>query len=310
MKSLLALSLATLTFAAAADTATVTPEIVAPGAISSTASEDCFSMTPDGKLAVFDIANGSSSTIVISRKVQGRWSKPEIAPFSGQWYDHDPAVSPDGRFVIFAAKRPAMAGGEPMGGLWRVDRKGDGWGTPWRLPDDVNVSPRIYAPSIAADGSVYFIRPGEDNILHIFRSQYRDGTYQPAVQQKLGDVTTHQKDPAIAPDESFVVFDTDQGGKKDQDRLFIAYKEGDHWSVPQDLGDAVNADNNPWGAHVSADGKTLYFNSDRSIKVSYPRTPGQARQDFERLMSWDDGESNIWSIPLAPYIAAHAAGKG
>jgi hypothetical protein len=39
----------------------------------------------------------------------------------------------------------------------------------------------------------------------------------------------------------------------------------------------------------------------------YPRTPEQAQKDFARLMSWDDGESNIWSIPLTPYIAAHAA---
>lgn len=309
MKSLLPLSLAALLCAGAAtpDTIDVTPEIFAPGTISGTASEDCFSMTPDGDTAVFDISNGSSSTIVISHKLKGVWSSPEIAPFSGQWYDHDPAVSPDGKFIVFPSSRPAKAGDKPTGGLWRVDRKGKGWGEPWRLPDDVNVSPRIYAPSITADGSIYFIRPGDDGILHIFRSQYKDGTYQPAVQQMLGDVSTHQKDPAIAPDESFVVFDTDQGGTKDQDRLFIAFKEGDHWGQPTDLGDGVNAGNNPWGAHVSADGKTLYFNSDRSIKVVYPRTPEQARKDFARLMSWDDGESNIWSIPLTPYIAAHAA---
>ena len=308
MKTTLILCLIGLSGAALAD-AGATPEIFAPGSISGIPSEDCFSMTPDGDTAVFDIANGSSSTIVISHKRNGVWSKPEIAPFSGQWYDHDPAVSPDGKFIVFPSKRPAKAGGEPVGALWRVDRKGDGWGEPWRLPDAVNVSPRIYAPSITADGSIYFIRPDDDGIQHIFRSQYKDGTYQPAVRQMLGDASTHQKDPAIAPDESFVVFDTDQGGKKDQDRLFIAFKEGDHWSAPVDLGDGVNADNNPWGAHVSADGKTLYFNSDRSIKVNYPRTREQAQQDFARLMSWDDGESNIWSIPLASYLEAHKAGK-
>src|ERR1700761_4329629 len=105
MKSLLALSVAALLCAgsAAADTLTVTPEIFAPGGISSTASEDCFSMTPDGDTAVFDISNGSSSTIVISHKLKGHWSAPKIAPFSGQWLDHDPAVSPDGKFIVFAS---------------------------------------------------------------------------------------------------------------------------------------------------------------------------------------------------------------
>jgi len=310
MSRILVIGLLCFTGAALADPAAPTPQIFAPGGISGTPSEDCFSMTPDGDTAVFDISNGSSSTIVISHKRKGVWSKPEIAPFSGQWYDHDPAVSPDGKFIVFPSKRPAQAGGTPVGGLWRVDRKGDGWGSPQRLPDAVNVSERIYAPTITADGSIYFIRPDEDGIQHIFRSQYKDGTYQPAVRQMLGDASTHQKDPAIAPDESFVVFDSDVGSKKDVDRLFIAFREGDHWGPAQDLGDAVNADNNPWGAHVSADGKTLYFNSDRSIKVQYPRTREQAEKDFARLLSWDDGESNIWSIPLAPYIAAHAAGKG
>lgn len=287
----------------------VTPEVFAPGNFSGPASEDCLSFTPDMNTAVFDLANGSSSTIVVSHRIKDAWSKPELASFSGQWYDHDPALSPDGRFIVFASKRPAVAGGAPVGALWRVDREGSGWGEPKRLPDAVNVSSRIYAPSISADGSVYFIRPGEDGILHIFRSQYRDGSYQPAVQQALGDSATHQKDPAIAPDESFVVFDSDAGGKKDQDRLFIAFREGDHWGKAVDLGDEINANNNPWGPHLGPDGRTLYYTSDRSVPVTYPRSRDQAEADLARLLSWDDGESNIWSVSLAPWLDARGAKK-
>ena len=286
-----------------------TPQVLAPGELSGPASEDCLSFTPDGNTAVYDLSNGSSSTIVISHLVNGAWSRPEPASFSGQWLDHDPAVSPDGSFIVFASNRPTAAGGPKSGNLWRVDRKGEGWSEPVRLPDSVNVSTRIYAPSITADGSVYFIRPDSDNIQHVFRSQYRDGAYQPAVRQMLGDAATHQKDPGIAPDESFVVFDSDAGGKKDVDRFFIAFREGDHWSKAVDLGDGVNADNNPWGPHVSADGHTLYYTSDRSLKVVYPRSPEQIRDDLARLQSWDDGESNIWYVGLQPWIDAHKAGK-
>jgi hypothetical protein len=303
MKRTIALCLLCLTGTAFADSPA--PQIFAPGTISGMPSEDCFSMTPDGNTAVFDLANNSSSTIVISHKVKGVWSAPTMAPFSGQYYDHDPAVSPDGKFVVFASERPAKEGDKPVGGLWRVDRKGKGWGEPWRLPDAVNVSPRIYAPSIAADGSVYFIRHDDDNLMHIFRSQYQDGTYQPAVRQMVGNPGERQKDPGIAPDESFVVYDAPDPANKDRDRLYIAFKEGDHWGAQQDLGDVMNADNNPWGAHVSADGKTLYFNSDRFIKVVYPRTHEQAEKDFARLLSWDDGESNIWSLDLTSLIEAH-----
>jgi Tol biopolymer transport system component len=299
------LFLLSFTGAALADSSVSDPQIFAPGEVSSTPSEDCMSLTPDGDTAVFDLDGPSSSTIVISHRVKGHWSTPAIASFSGQWMDHDPAVSPDGKFIVFASNRPATADGKVGGGLWRVDRAGTGWGEPKRLPDSVNTNPRIYAPSITQDGSVYFIRPGDDKVLHIFRSQYKDGSYQPAVEQTLGDMTTHQKDPGIAPDESYVVFDSDVGSKKDVDRFFIAFREGDHWGPAEDLGDVINADNNPWGPHIGADGSTLYYTSDRSVKVVYPRSRDQAEKDTARILSWDDGETNIWYVSLKSVIEAH-----
>jgi len=286
----------------------VAPQVFAPGTLSGTASEDCLSFTPDGNTAVYDLAAGKNAFIVIAHRVNGAWAKPEVAPFSGEWYDHDPAVAPDGSFVIFASNRPAVAGAAPTGALWRVDRKGKGWGAPFRLPDEVNSSPRIYAPSIAADGSVYFIRPNAAGVQHIFRSQYRGGTYLPATEIAVGNPAAHEKDPAIPADESFVVFDSDDPVKNDPDRLFIAFREGDHFGPAIDLGDEVNANNNPWGPHIGPDGHTLYYTSDRAVPVTYPRTAAQAAEDFERLLRWDDGENNIWSIDLSPWIAAHRAG--
>ena len=310
MQSLLAVSLATLMSAATADTVSVTPHLFAPGRLSGPAREDCLSFTPGGDTAYYGIEKWPNSMIVESHRGKDGWSAPKLAPFAGKWLDHDPAVSPDGSFIVFASNRPAKDGGELVksaGNLWRVDRKGGAWGEPWRLPDAVNTSPRSYAPSIAADGSVYFIQPGPDKLMHIFRSQYRDGAYQAPVRQMLGKPAERQKDPGIAPDESFVVFDAPDPASPDRDRFFIAFREGDHWGPAADMGDAVNADNNPWGPHVSADGKTLYYTSDRSVPVDFPRSPEQAQQDFQRLQSWDDGENNIWSLDLTPYIEAHKA---
>lgn len=286
------------------------PRVIEPGGISSPASEDCLSFTPDGDTAVYDISSGKNVFMVVSHRVHGTWSRPEIAPFSGQWKDHDPALSPDGSFLVFASNRPTTPGGPPAGSwgtLWRVDRQGDGWGKPELLPPTVNFSTRTYAPSITADGSLYFIAPNPAGILHIFRSQYRRGTYEQAVEQQIGNPAAHEKDPGIAPDESFVVFDSDDPVKNDADRLFIAFREGGHWGKAIDLGDAVNADNNPWGAHIGADGRTLYYTSDRTVPVTYPRSRAQAQADLERLMSWDDGESNVWALSLAPWIDSHGA---
>src|SRR5215469_14762964 len=68
------------------------PQVFAPGVISGPAGEACPAFTPDGNTVYFDVG----SMILVSHRVHGSWSKPEIAPFSGQWLDHDPTMSPDG----------------------------------------------------------------------------------------------------------------------------------------------------------------------------------------------------------------------
>lgn len=302
-----------------ADTRAAAPEIFAPGVISGPANEDSVAFSPDGHTVFFDRISWPNAVILESHKVGHAWSEPRIAPFSGQWLDHDPAMSPDGSFLIFTSNRPDAPGGKPLdavmasgkvipgagGHLWRVDRKGeDGWGEPVRLPDAVNSSTRVYAPSVATDGSVYFQRPGDDDDFRLYRSQYRDGAYQPPELVALGDPAAHKLDPAIAPDESFIVFDANFAAKGKPDRLYIAFREGAGWGEPIDLGDGVNT-GDPWGSHLGPDGRTLYFSSHRAERVSYPRSLEQAERDLARMQTWDNASENIWSVSLAPWLDAH-----
>ncbi|MFC5741003.1 TolB family protein [Dyella tabacisoli] len=298
------------------------PEIFAPGVISGQAGVDSAAFAPDGNTVYFDRSTGQNQMILVSHKVNGAWSTPQIAPFSGQWLDHDPAMSPDGSFLVFTSNRPDTPDGKALdavrpdgtisagwgGHLWRVDRKGDGWGVPVRLPDTVNSSTRTYSPSIAADGSVYFqrpdTRPGATAEFHLYRSAYRHGSYLAPVALKLGTPDSHELDPAIAPDESFIVFDANYADKQGPDHLYIAFREGDHWSTPIDLGNQVNR-GGPWGAHLGPDHRSLYFSSARTGKVTYPRTHEQAELDRARMESWDNGNDHLWSISLAPWLDAH-----
>jgi hypothetical protein len=303
--------------------ASVQPRIFAPGIVSGPAAEDSAAFTPDGRTVFFDRIRWPNAAILVSHKVAAGWSVPTIAPFSGRWLDHDPAIAPDGSFLVFTSNRPDRPGGKPLdavmangkvapgsgGHLWRVDRKGDGWGEPVRLPDTVNARTRSYAPSVAADRSVYFQRPGADGDFRLFRSQYRDGNYQAALEVPLGDGAAHKLDPAVAPDESFIVFDADYAGKDQSDRLYIAFREGGRWGEPIDLGDEVNK-GGPWGSHLGPDHRTLYFSSTRAMPVTYPRTEAQGQQDLARMAAWDDGLENLWSIPLGPWLDAHVSHGG
>ena len=304
----LALSLALAgTAAGAADRPQ--PEIFAPGVISGPSGVDCLTFAPDGATVLFDQQAGRSGFIMQAHRTRSGWSSPQIATFSGQWLDHDPAMAPDGRFLVFTSNRPDVAGGAPLRGghLWRVDRHGDGWGAPVRLPDAVNNGPAIYAPSVAANGDVYYQRRDEpEHEFHLYRTAWRDGAYQPPQRVMLGTPHAHQLDPAIAPDQSFIVFDANDAGKDLPDHLYIAFRAGTGWGAPIDLGEAVDR-YEPWGSHLGPDGQTLYFTSNYATEVAYPRSPAQAHADLARMRAWDNGTNHIWRLSLAPWLATHRA---
>jgi Tol biopolymer transport system component len=295
--------------AQAAAPASPQPQIFAPGSISGPSGVDCLTFAPDGATVFFDQQAGWNGFIMESHRIGDGWSTPRVAPFSGQWLDHDPAMAPDGSFVVFTSNRSDVAGGQPLHGghLWRVDRDGNGWGAPARLPDLVNDAPHIYAPSVAANGDVYYQRMDEPgHQFHLYRTAYRNGRYQTPQRLALGDPAAHELDPAIAPDQSFVVFDANYADKNKPDHLYIAFRNGDGWSAPIDLGDAVDR-YQPWGSHLGPDGRTLYFTSNYATKVDYPRSSTQARTDLERMRAWDNGNNHIWSVSLAPWLDAHHA---
>lgn len=298
--------------AAGAAAAANVPHVFAPGVISSTVGADCLTFTPDGNTAIFDREPGRDVMIMVSHRADGRWSMPHIASFSGRWADHDPAMAPDGSYLIFTSNRPDTPGGKPLHGghLWRVNREGDGWSKPVRLPDTVNFGSHVYAPSIAANGDLYFqSRDNPSRQFHIYRSAWRGGRYQKPVQLHLGPAGAHELDPAVAPDGSFIVFDADFAGQGKPDRLYIAFREGSRWTKPMDLGDAVNR-YEPWGSHLGPDGHTLYFTSNAAPRASYPRTPADARGELARARAWDNGVNHIWYVDLTPWLRAYQASPG
>ena len=259
----------------AAGTSKAVPVAVTLGGVIHPASDDTLSFTPDGNTVFFDRGEGKHKTILVSHKVDGRWSQPRVAVFSGHWYDQDPALAPDGSYMVFSSDRPIVPGGKRLvrevdgktyhgGNLWKVEWKSGQWSAPTWLGTVVNQDSFLVSPSIAADGTLYFIQQDHhDHAMHIFSSHRRGGRYLAPVRVALGDPATTTHDPAIAPDQSFVVFGYGKTAAG-LGRLCIAFREGDHWSKPIDLGDAVNSVG-PWGSHVLPDRHTLTFTGDTAL---------------------------------------------
>lgn len=272
----IASALLLVTSACATEYPTAAPRAVSLDGIIHADSDDTVAFTPDGNTVFFDRSSGSRKTIMIAYRRGGRWSAPLVASFSGQWFDQDPVVAPDGTYLLFDSDRPVVPGGKPLqqdyftGGpgpgsnIWRVDRHGERWGEPRWLDPAINSDVFIDFPSIAADGTLYFMRWDEQGrVMHLLRSGYRGGKYLPAESAGVGLSSVSKHDPAVAPDQSFMLFDYGKT-KGGLGRLCIAFREDGHWSSPIDLGDAINEDM-PWGSHLAPDGRTVYFTGNSGI---------------------------------------------
>jgi Tol biopolymer transport system component len=294
--------------ASAAPPAASLPEVFAPGVVSGPSSDADASFTPDGATLVFS----RDGAILLSERTATGWAVPRIAPFSGRWMDAQPTLAPDGAALVFVSNRPLAEGDaqHPGGNLWRVERRGAAWGEPVHLPAAVNRGGSIWGPSVAADGSLYFMdRVGGKGPFKLWRAPFRDGAWAEPVLQALGDPAMQQVDPAVAPDESFIVFSAKHPDSDEHERLYIAFRDGTGWGAAIDLGAPVNlpgSDSNE--SRLAPDGRTLYFASDRQLPIRYPRTPAQAEADLARIAAWDNGNQNIWRVSLAPWLDAH--GKG
>ena len=232
-------------------------------------------------------------------------------------------MAPDGAYLVFVSNRPPTPGGKPLdgfyngqvqvatgGNIWRVDRTATGWGEPQRLPDVVNGNNSIYSPSVVGDGSIYFMQPtGSGTRFHLFRAQRAQGTYaQPVAVPIATDTASGDFDPAVARDESFMVFSSSRMRDKGTS-LFIAFRQNGAWGAPMYMGDVVSEPGgNNIEARLSPDNRTLYFSSRRVSSLPVPENRAAAEQGLARMEIWDNGLQNIWSVPLDWWMKHRASG--
>jgi hypothetical protein len=90
-----------------------TPELFAPGIVSTCKEHSAAMFTPDGNEVWF--ARLFPSAIYFMKQEDDKWTKPQVAPFSGQFddlypyaKDEYPYISPDGKYLFFNSNRPSV----------------------------------------------------------------------------------------------------------------------------------------------------------------------------------------------------------
>ena len=281
------------------------PELFAPGVVSTGLQTRDVAMTPDGKELYFSVTAGSATMIMVTREVDGVWTEPVVAPFSGRFLDIEPAISPDGQRFFFLSTRP-QPGQEPKEGwvyqdIWVMEREGDGWGEPSNLGAPVNSDAPEYYPSVTADGTLYFTREGADGVSSTYRSRLVDGAYdEPELLPPQVNCGSNRANVFVAPDESFAIVPAmgreDGLGGFD---YFVTFRSGDDtWSEPVNMGPAINQpDGREWSASLSPDGKYVFFMSSRRLDPVKPVLTGSTISKLlEMSLEPGQGSSDIWWV--------------
>ncbi|SVE37687.1 uncharacterized protein METZ01_LOCUS490541, partial [marine metagenome] len=76
--------------------------------------------------------------------------------------------------------------------------------------------------------------------------------------------SANDRGPAFSRDGEYLYFASDREGGKGGYDLYVARKNGEGWSAAESLGETVNTADDERGPAPSADGKRLFFSSDRS----------------------------------------------
>ncbi|WP_171883305.1 PD40 domain-containing protein [Mesorhizobium loti] len=282
-------------------------EIFMPGIISGGANDGAPTFSPDGSTLYFERTNGRWAAILVARKKGSGWGRPKLAEFSGHFSDQQPAFSPDGKYLIFVSTRPreseCVGCPKDVSHLYRVDRTPTGWTAPHELPPEVNFRDRIFKPSVAANGDLYFMADigASGTKWRLFRSRRGGAGYAAAEALEFSGENDGDVDPYIARDQSFVIFSSNHRGDRPDghEHLYIVRRQSDGWSAAEQL---HYEGEGPWDdgeASVSPDGQWLYFTSARTVAGRKERGRAAALRDLSAIERWDNSNNNVWRVSIS-----------
>jgi hypothetical protein len=222
------------------------PRIFAPGILNTTAKEFSLSFAPDGREIYFSRAGVG---VLVCRWEKEGWTAPEVVRFFDDGRPVDESnVAPDGTKIFFNA-RPTIREERT---IYVAERIGAGWGKPEELFTGMFATATL-------DGSIYYteITGRPDYGVIVKRRLSGEGYSEPEVLG--GGINSESPDahPFIAPDESFLLFDS----YRDQTTgLYVCFRRADgSWGDAVRLNEHLNIPPFAGQCALSPDGKYLFF---------------------------------------------------
>lgn len=158
--------------------------------------------------------------------------------------------------------------------IFKVTRDEDTWTNPEAININIPQGKVLgWSFSIAENKNIYFLLWDLNGLEHqkIYRSIYNNGEYgDPEPLDNLDVGSNGVGGPSIAPDESYIIFDSVRSNGFGMHDLYVSFKNDlGEFTTPINLGNQVNTDEEDAGATISPDGLYLFFTTMMVTDLGY-----------------------------------------
>jgi len=207
--------------------------------------------------------------------------KPENlgAAVNSEYLELHPVMAPDGKTLYFTRKNHpsnkfGAIGSETIAGsqdIWYSENNGGVWTPARRMSDVLNRDQYNTILSISPDGQTILVKGAYVN------GQYQSRGFSIAkktangwsIPEKL-NIPSYEKmnkgkneTAFLSMDGKILLMAFSEKRNSDKDDLYISFLNDGEWSKPQNMGSKINTEFSETTPFLAADGRTLYFSSDR-----------------------------------------------
>jgi len=242
----------------------IIPEVFAPGIVSKDGAQSKLLIAPDGLEIIYQnmtSAGGSANDRKISficiKMENGQWGLPIDIPFSLEFTNDEPSLSPDGQKLFFVSNRPKDGINEPqrMPDIWVSERVANVWGVPKHIGAPVNTDGVEVQPFYSTENILYFGR--NDGI---YFSKYSNEHFLEPVKLDDNIFIGRVRGICISPDNETLIVHSDMTGGYGKWDLYISFKDqSGKWTELINMGNSINTEQPEVNATFSPDGKYLFF---------------------------------------------------